>query len=65
MTYRQALFANFVSSWFCFLGLILGKLIGEIEDVNLWILAITAGFFLYIALTDKVSKWKSAYSYLQ
>ena len=38
------------------MGLVFGKLIGEIEDVNVWILGVTGGFFLYIALTNKVSK---------
>lgn len=54
MNVRQALLANFISALFCFLGYVLGKLIGEIENVNLWILGITAGFFLYIALTNKL-----------
>lgn len=52
---RQAVIANFVSSCFCFMGLVFGKMVGEIEDVNLWILGVTGGFFLYIALTNKVS----------
>ena len=38
------------------MGLVFGKLIGEIEDVNVWILGVTGGFFLYIALTNKVSE---------
>ena len=56
MTVRSALLANFLSACSCFLGLILGILIGEINDVNLWIFAVTAGLFLYIALTDMVSQ---------
>ena len=58
MSVRQAVIANFVSSCFCFLGLVCGKMVGEIEDANLWILGVAAGFFLYIALTIKVSKLK-------
>ncbi|XP_028394557.1 zinc transporter ZIP14-like [Dendronephthya gigantea] len=54
MSVRQAVIANFVSSCFCFMGLVFGKLIGQIEDVNLWILGVTGGFFLYIALTNKL-----------
>lgn len=38
------------------MGLVFGKMVGEIEDVNLWILGVTGGFFLYIALTNKVGK---------
>ena len=37
------------------MGLVFGKMIGEIEDANSWILGVTGGFFLYIALTNKVS----------
>ena len=55
MSVRQAVTANFVSSCFCFMGLVCGKMVGEIEDVHFWILGVTAGFFLYIALTNKVS----------
>ena len=29
-------------------------MVGEIEDANLWILGVAAGFFLYIALTNKL-----------
>ena len=56
MTVRSALLANFLSACSCFIGLILGILIGEIDDVNLWIFAATAGLFLYIALTNMVSQ---------
>ena len=38
------------------MGLVFGKMVGEIEDVNPWILGVTGGFFLYIALTNKVGK---------
>lgn len=58
MSLWQALLANLASSCFCFLGLVFGKLISDIEDVNLWILAITAGIFLYIALTSKVCNFE-------
>ncbi|XP_046846729.1 metal cation symporter ZIP14-like [Xenia sp. Carnegie-2017] len=54
MSVRQAVVANFLSSCFCFMGLVLGKKIAEIEDANLWILGVTGGFFLYIALTNKL-----------
>jgi zinc transporter ZupT len=62
MSVRQAVIANFVSSCFCFMGLVFGKLIGEIEDVNVWILGVTGGFFLYIALTNKVSELLLTYT---
>jgi hypothetical protein len=37
------------------MGFVFGKMIGDIEDVHFWILGVTAGSFLYIALTNKVS----------
>ena len=54
MSVRKALLANFLSACSCFLGLIFGILISEVDDVNLWIFAATGGFFIYIALTNMV-----------
>lgn len=38
------------------MGLVFGKMVGEIEEASPWILGVTGGFFLYIALTNKVGK---------
>ncbi len=55
MSVRSALIYNCVSSVLCFLGMIFGVLAGNIESVSLWIFALIAGMFIYIALVDMVS----------
>ncbi|XP_039267557.2 zinc transporter ZIP10-like [Styela clava] len=53
MTVKQALLCNFLSACLCFVGLIIGLIVGEYTSgIILWILAFTAGGFLYIALVD-------------
>ena len=45
-----------------YVGLILGILIGNINSAHGWVLALTAGMFLYVSLVDMVSitlKWLS------
>ncbi|CAG0895423.1 unnamed protein product [Darwinula stevensoni] len=52
MTGKQALFYNLVSSILCFLGMVIGVLLGNIHSFSSWIFALTAGIFLYVALVD-------------
>ncbi len=52
---RQALGYNFLSACMCYLGLIIGILIGEMTSGAEWIFAIAGGMFLYISLVDMVS----------
>eukprot|EP00010_Vexillifera_abyssalis_P002775 CAMPEP_0201560242 /NCGR_PEP_ID=MMETSP0173_2-20130828/78168_1 /ASSEMBLY_ACC=CAM_ASM_000268 /TAXON_ID=218659 /ORGANISM="Vexillifera sp., Strain DIVA3 564/2" /LENGTH=534 /DNA_ID=CAMNT_0047974685 /DNA_START=232 /DNA_END=1836 /DNA_ORIENTATION=- len=48
-----AILFNLLSALWAMLGLVIGLAIGEsVEDAEKWILAITAGGFLYIALAD-------------
>ena len=50
-----ALLFNFVSSLTAVVGMFIGVAISQqTEAANEWILAITAGLFLYIGLTDLV-----------
>ncbi|KAJ9579294.1 hypothetical protein L9F63_024598, partial [Diploptera punctata] len=51
MSLRQALLYNFLSSCTCYIGLIFGIIIGEIE-VNYYIFGFASGMFQYIALVD-------------
>jgi len=52
-----ALFYNFISALAAIIGMFVGVAIGTSEDgATPWILAITAGIFLYVALVDLVSK---------
>lgn len=56
MTVRQAILYNALSAMMAYLGLITGILIGHYaENVSMWIFALTAGLFMYVALVDMVS----------
>ncbi|XP_078381145.1 metal cation symporter ZIP14-like [Oculina patagonica] len=52
MSVKMALFANLMSAMSCYIGLVIGILIGQHADVRFWIFAIAAGMFLYVALVD-------------
>lgn len=55
MTVKQALLYNALSAMLAYLGMITGILIGHYaENVSMWIFALTAGLFLYVALVDMV-----------
>ena len=51
---KSAVAANFLSACSAYLGLIVGLIIGEVSSGALFVFAITAGFFLYISLSDMV-----------
>ncbi|XP_023338022.1 zinc transporter ZIP14 [Eurytemora carolleeae] len=53
MTMKEALLYNFLSACTCYLGLILGILLGEL-DANSYIFGLAGGMFLYISLVDMV-----------
>lgn len=55
LTFRQALAYNLASAIISYLGLVLGVIIGDIQSAHPWVLALTAGMFLYISLVDMVS----------
>ena len=55
MKWYVALFYNTVSAATAILGMFIGVAIGNAsEDAELWIFAIAAGVFLYVALVDLV-----------
>jgi zinc transporter ZupT len=53
LSIKKAATLNFVSALSGFIGLYIGIGIGD-EYSKRWILAVTAGIFLYVALTDMV-----------
>ena len=55
MTYKQAMLANFFSACTCYVGLIIGIILGSTTQAVKWIYAVAAGMFLYISLVDMVS----------
>lgn len=56
MTVRQAILYNMLSAMMAYLGMATGILIGHYaENISMWIFALTAGLFMYVALVDMVS----------
>ncbi|KAG8193684.1 hypothetical protein JTE90_024046 [Oedothorax gibbosus] len=56
MTMRQALLYNFLSAITCYLGLVMGILLGDLAEGAPYIFALAAGMFLYIALVDMMGE---------
>ncbi|XP_069814258.1 zinc transporter ZIP6 isoform X1 [Dendropsophus ebraccatus] len=55
MTVRQAVLYNALSAMLAYLGMITGILIGHYaEHVSMWVFALTAGLFMYVAFVDMV-----------
>ncbi|KAM4604989.1 zinc transporter ZIP6 [Polymixia lowei] len=55
MTVRQAILYNVLSAMMAYLGMITGIVIGHYADnISMWIFALTAGLFMYVALVDMV-----------
>lgn len=53
MTVRQAILYNVLTAMMAYLGMATGILIGHYaENVSMWIFALTAGLFMYVALVD-------------
>lgn len=55
MSICKALLLNLLSASMCLIGLFIGVAAGSNEEARKWLLAITAGMFIYIALVDMVS----------
>ncbi len=51
---------NFLSALTCFVGLVLGILLGGLEGANEYIFALAGGMFLYIALVDMLPELNEA-----
>ncbi|XP_043931000.1 zinc transporter ZIP10 [Protopterus annectens] len=53
MTVRQAIVYNLLSAMMAYVGMLIGTAVGQYtSNITLWIFAITAGMFLYVALVD-------------
>ena len=55
MSYKMAMGFNFLSACSCYLGLVIGLLLGYATSAVKWIYSIAGGMFIYIALVDMVS----------
>lgn len=54
MSFKTALLCNFLSTSLIYAGIVIGILVGENLGINMWIYAMAAGMFLYIAICDMV-----------
>uniref|UniRef100_A0AAV2JWG0 Zinc transporter ZIP6 n=1 Tax=Knipowitschia caucasica TaxID=637954 RepID=A0AAV2JWG0_KNICA len=55
MTVKQAIMYNVLSAMMGYLGMGTGILIGHYaENVSMWVFALTAGLFMYVALVDMI-----------
>ncbi|XP_074449861.1 zinc transporter ZIP10 isoform X2 [Larus michahellis] len=53
MTVKQAIVYNLLSAMMAYVGMLIGTAVGQYaNNITLWIFAITAGMFLYVALVD-------------
>lgn len=59
LTFRQAVTYNFASAIISYIGLVLGIIVGDIQSAHSWVLALTAGMFLYISLVDMLPELSS------
>lgn len=55
MTVKQAIVYNLLSAMMAYVGMFIGTAVGQYaNNITLWIFAVTAGMFLYVALVDMV-----------
>jgi zinc transporter ZupT len=57
MSAKEAICYNLLSSFLCFIGMLIGISLGHSEAAAEWIYSIAAGTFLYIALVDMVKSF--------
>jgi zinc transporter 12 len=59
MTIKRALLWNFISSLTAFVGLYIGLAVGSESGASTWILTVTVGMFLYVAVGDMMPELKN------
>uniref|UniRef100_A0A1I8EYP5 ZIP Zinc transporter n=1 Tax=Wuchereria bancrofti TaxID=6293 RepID=A0A1I8EYP5_WUCBA len=59
MNQKQALFYNLLSTITCFIGFIIGVVLGSVESLLRYIFGFSGGMFLYIALSCMMPEMKS------
>ncbi|XP_046578269.1 zinc transporter ZIP10-like [Haliotis rubra] len=59
MSVKQAVVYNCLSSVLCFIGMLIGVVLGNIEEASLWIFASVGGMFIYISLVTMVPELTS------
>lgn len=56
MSMRKALGYNFLSACTCYIGMIVGILLGDMDAATPYVFALAAGMFLYISLVDMMGE---------
>uniref|UniRef100_A0A0R3S6X5 Zinc transporter ZIP8 n=1 Tax=Elaeophora elaphi TaxID=1147741 RepID=A0A0R3S6X5_9BILA len=59
MNQKQALFYNLLSTITCFVGFVIGVVLGSVESLLRYIFGFSGGMFLYIALSCMMPEMKS------
>ncbi|KRZ95414.1 U4/U6 small nuclear ribonucleoprotein Prp3 [Trichinella sp. T8] len=52
MTIRQALFYNILSALTCYIGFVIGVILGEIPHASMYIYSLAGGMFMFISLAN-------------
>ncbi|XP_005111604.1 metal cation symporter ZIP8 [Aplysia californica] len=60
MPFKRAIMYNFLSACTCYLGVVIGILLGENTQSHEWIFAVAGGMFLYISLVDMMPEMNTA-----
>ncbi|XP_022240468.1 zinc transporter ZIP14-like [Limulus polyphemus] len=60
MTIREAVIYNFLSACTCYVGLVVGILLGDFTEGTPHIFALAGGMFLYISLVDMMGELNEA-----
>uniref|UniRef100_A0A0A9XM25 Zinc transporter foi n=1 Tax=Lygus hesperus TaxID=30085 RepID=A0A0A9XM25_LYGHE len=62
MSTKEAVVYNMISSILCLIGMSMGVLLGQNDNVKLWVFSAAAGMFLYIALVDMIPELTSSHA---
>nr|XP_022342589.1 zinc transporter ZIP14-like [Crassostrea virginica] len=58
LSMKRALLYNFIAAVICYIGLVIGLVVGEATSANQWIFGLSGGIFVYIALADMIPEMK-------
>ncbi|KAL9979048.1 hypothetical protein ACROYT_G016640 [Oculina patagonica] len=56
MSYKMAMAFNFLSACACYLGLVIGLILGSKPQAVMWIYPLAGGMFVYISLVDMLAE---------
>lgn len=59
MKLKRAVMYNFLSACMCYIGMMIGIILGENTSAHTWVFAFAGGMFLYISLVDMMPEMNS------